>query len=60
MVTVKTYRHIVLEFTSDGCTSEELNAIASAKRDEICKEIGQAGIIGKSLEKKVFWTLQQG
>lgn len=59
-VTVKTYRHIVLEFKSDGCTPEELNKIASDKRDEICKEIGQAGVTGFSDEKKVFWTLMQG
>lgn len=60
MVTVKTYRHIVIEFKSEGCTPEELNAIANAKRDEICKGIGQGGVTGCRKEKTVFWTLMQG
>ncbi len=60
MVTVKTYRHIILEFQSEGCTTAELNAIADTKWDEICKEIGQAGVTGWSGEKKVFWTVNRG
>jgi len=60
MVTVKTYRHIVLEFRSTGATAEEVNEFANAKTEAILRDIGQCGVTGREKGKEVYWTVQRG
>ncbi len=59
VVTVKTYRHIVLEFRSTGAAAEEVNEIANAKTEAILQSIGQCGVTGREKGKEVYWNVQR-
>ncbi len=60
LVSVVTYRHIVLKFHSTTVTPEEIIEIANKKRDGVCEQIGHAGITGNEKGKTVFWELEKG
>lgn len=60
MVTIKTYRHIVLEFRSTSATPEQVNEIANAKVEEILSYTGPQGVTGQEKGKEVYWTAYKG
>lgn len=60
MVTIKTYRHIVLEFRSDSATPEQVNEYANAKTETTMQDIGQCGVTGKEKGKEIYWTARKG
>ena len=62
MVTVKTYRHITLEFHSNTLNSEEINKFANVTRDEIIQTIGdnEHFILISEKGKDVYWKAEKG
>ncbi len=58
---MKITRQIPIEFESETCTQNELEAAAEYKLHEIRKSIGLSGIFPLSgdIKKKVIWHLQQ-
>jgi len=60
VVTVKTYRHIVIEFRSTSATPEQVNEFANAKTEAIMQDIGQCGVTGREKGKEVYWTVSKG